>query len=156
MGAWSHGTDRRFLCGTETVTFRPGFRRIHPRWLLVGLLLLATGCQAGRPTRPPRHGGDQYLIRQSELESTRQSNLYDAIRQLRPFWYTRDVRNQRNPESAVSVYLDDQLVGGLSALRRLPIYTVAAVRYMSPTEAQVRYGQANGLRPAILIESARP
>lgn len=118
------------------------------------LLLLAVGCYSGRPTRPQSGGTDQYLIiKNAELETTRQSNLYDAIRQLRPFWYTRDTRS--SSDGAISVYLDGQLIGGLGALSRLPIYATATVKYMSPTEAQVRFGQTNGLRPAILVESVR-
>lgn len=119
----------------------------------VFLLLLVAGCYSGRPTRPQPGSLDQYLIRNAELETTRQSNLYDAIRQLRPFWYTRDTRS--SSEAAISVYLDDQHIGGLSALRRLPLYATATVKYMSPTEAQVRFGNVNGLRPAILVESVR-
>lgn len=118
------------------------------------LLLLAIACSAGRPTRPQRGGGGQYLILNAELEGTKQANLYDAIRQARPFWLTRDNRN-RAGDNGVAVYLDEQLVGGLSALQRLPIHATACARYMSPTEAQVRFGANNRLRPAILVESAR-
>lgn len=93
------------------------------------------------------------MIRPVELEATRQANLYDAVRQLRPFWLTRDTR--RSGEGGIAVYLDDQYIGDASALRRLPIHATAVVRYMSPTEAQVRYGQVNALRAAIVVESAR-
>lgn len=119
------------------------------------LILLAMACYGGRPTRPQGSSGDQYLILASELESTRQSNVYDAVRQLRPFWFTRDVRN-RSGEAAIAVYLDEQLIGSLSSLRRLPTYIVSRVRYMSPTEAQVRFGSINGLRAAILVDSEKP
>lgn len=94
------------------------------------------------------------MIRLAELEATRQSNLYDAVRQLRPFWLTRSTRN-RSGEAGIAVYLDDQYIGNASALHRLPVHATALIRYMSPTEAQVRFGPVNGLRPAIVVESAR-
>jgi hypothetical protein len=120
---------------------------------LMAFAILATACYTGRPTRPGTdRGGDRYLILAAELESTKQQTLYDAIRQLRPFWLTRDTRGSAE---GVTVYLDDQQIGGLSTLQRLPIHATARVRYMSSTEAQVRYGSNNGLRPAILVESAR-
>jgi hypothetical protein len=93
-------------------------------------------------------------MKSAELEASRQSNLYDAIRQLRPFWLTRQTRN-RTGEAGIAVYLDDQFIGDPNALRRLPIHATSQVRYMSPTEAQVRFGQVNGLRAAIVVESAR-
>jgi hypothetical protein len=79
--------------------------------------------------------------------------VYDAVRQLRPFWF-RDARN-RGGEAGFVVYLDGQPIGPLSALGRIPVYAAARVRYLSPTEAQVRFGSINGLRPAILVESEK-
>ena len=117
------------------------------------LTAVLVACGGGRRTRPTPPG-DQYLIKVAELEATRQSNLYDAIRQLRPFWLTRDTRN-RAGEAGIAVYLDEQFVGGTQQLSRLPIHATAQVRYLSPTEAQVRFGQVNGLRAAIVVESAR-
>lgn len=121
-----------------------------------GILVLAAflvACGGGRRTRP-QPLGEQYLVKATELEATRQSNLYDAIRQVRPFWLTRATRN-RGGEAGIAVYLDEQYIGNAGALRRLPIYATAQVRYMSPGEAQVRFGQVNALRAAIVVESAR-
>lgn len=123
---------------------------------LIGTAILAAllvGCGGGRPSRP-QPAGDQYLIKLTELETTRQANLYDAVQQLRPFWLTRDTRN-RPGAAGIAVYLDDQYIGNISALRRLPVHATAQIRYMSPTEAQVRFGQMNALRAAIVVESAR-
>ena len=139
----------RFNFGTPNVTPRHLFRAVGTAFLAVLLL----GCTTGRQSRP-QPPGEQYVIKAAELEATRQSNLYDAIRQIRPFWLTRETRN-RSGAAGLAVYLDDQYVGGTSALSRLPIHATARVRYMSPTEAQVRFGQVNGLRAAIVVESAR-
>lgn len=114
-----------------------------------------SACSSGRPARP-RQQGEQYLIAQAELESTKQQNLYDAIRQLRPFWLTREMRRGTSGDAQILVYLDQQQLGGIGQLARLPVSATARVRYMSAAEAQVRFGVMNGLRPAIIVETARP
>lgn len=113
------------------------------------LLSAIAACYGGRPTRPANQG-DPYLIKSEELSRTNQTNVYDAVRQLRPFWITR------TGEAGIAVYLDEQLIGGLGTLRRIPLHVAQRVRYMRPSEAQVRFGSVNGLRAAILVDSERP
>ena len=127
------------------------------RWLSSLIVVLALGaCSgAGRPSRP-LPPGEQFVVLAAELERSGQTNLYDAIKRIRPFWFTRDTRNLPQGEGSIAVYLDDQQIGGTGALRRLPISTTAIVRYIFPAEAQLRFGQINGLRAAIAVESARP
>lgn len=126
-----------------------------PAFLARSLLIVAlAACSAGRPIRP-QPAGDQYLIAQEELQRTKQENLYDAIRQTRPFWFTRDTRRAGAAAGDVAIYLNEQLIGGLAQLRRIPVAATARVRYLSSTEAQLRFGPPNGLRPAILVESER-
>ncbi|MEX2177603.1 MAG: hypothetical protein WD801_02765 [Gemmatimonadaceae bacterium] len=115
------------------------------------LLLLVAACAGGRPIRP-QSGGDQYLILAEELRgASQQANLYDAVRELRPFWFTRHVRTG----DQIAVYLDDQRVGSVNMLQRIPVTSAQAVRYLSPTEAQVRYGPNNQMRPVIAIDTPR-
>lgn len=111
------------------------------------LLLLAAACQSAR-----RSGDDSdrdpYLIKAEELEASNRANLYDAILELRPRWLKRAGRpNVGDPY----VYLDDQVLGTAGALRRFLPSEIAEVRYLSPTEAQVQYGQKNYGRPAIVL-----
>jgi hypothetical protein len=130
------------------------------RALTLGLALLAVagGCgskKSGPDTRPePTASRDQYLILADEIEKTARDNLYDAVRQLRPGWFSRRTRN-RTGDEAIIVYVDDRQMGSVGSLRAVPVHAVRTVRYLSPTEAQVRYGQINVGRPAILIELAR-
>lgn len=126
---------------------------VRCRFAAIMLLLLAIACHRGAP--PPRTGGgDHYLLLATELAATKQNNLYDAVRHLRPFWFERDPQN-RGGDPTTAVYLDDQLIGTVSALGRISIDLAARVRYMRPAEAQARFGSINGVRPAILVESKR-
>ena len=111
--------------------------------------ILLVGCFSGQPrTGPP---ADPYRISTEELQASRVENLYDAVRQLRPGWFRRiGTGDQR-----IMVYFDDQQVGGVTSLGRFTTLSVAEVRYLTPTEAQVRYGQTNYGRPAILLQSPR-
>jgi hypothetical protein len=111
---------------------------------LIGL----TACGAGRPVRQQRGDGDSYLISRTELENSRVPTLYDAVQQLRPLWLSGN-------DASVAVYLNEQLVGGIANLRRISVHLTEEARYMSATEAQVRFGQSNGLRPAILVTIRR-
>ena len=120
--------------------------------LVAAFLLLAACHSTTRPSRPDPATGDPYLILASELEKSPRANLYDAVWELRPRWFTR---SSRADIADVIVYVGDQLVGRADALRRFQTSQVVELRYLSPTEAQVRYGQNNRGRPAILVELAR-
>lgn len=113
---------------------------------------VASGCRGGRASAPPT-AGESDVIQADELVASNRHNLLDAVRQLRPLWLTPAA--SRGAEASVAVYLDEQLIGGLTALARLPIDLPARMRYMRPSEAQLRFGSSNGLRPAIVVESPR-
>jgi hypothetical protein len=123
--------------------------------LTISLALLAIACRPGRTTRPEAISGEPYLIMGSELDPARQATIYDAVRQLRPSWLTRPVGG-RTGDNTILVYLDGQVIGNLSVLRRLTVTTAERILYMSPTEAQTRFGSRNVRRAAIVIETERP
>ena len=124
--------------------------RAVARWVLVGALL-ACRPAAGRGTEP-HPGREPYLITADELEGSRRANLYDAVFELRPRWFSRPARGGT---SEAFVYVDDQAVGTTGALRRFTLESVAEVRYLSPTEAQVQFGQRNYGRAAIVVVLSR-
>jgi hypothetical protein len=116
--------------------------------LALPLVVLLASCIARGPRSQP--ATDQSVIHAEELEATRQNTLYEAVRIARPMWFT-----SRGGESAILVYQDDQAVGGAGVLRRISVFSTARVTYMAPTEAQIRFGQRNGMRPAIVVETLR-
>jgi hypothetical protein len=118
--------------------------------VVLGALLAAAGACRG-PGASRQAGTDPYLILAAELEKSSHHNLYDAVRQLRPSWYTRTVQGRRG-ENAIAIYVENQMIGTLSALRRISVFGTEQVRYINATEAQTRYGQSNGGRAAIVVE----
>lgn len=125
-----------------------------PRAILIaiGAVLFATACAPGPGGSPSPRPRDQYLIEAAELESVSLPNLYDAVRQLRPGWFSRGTRT--SGDQSVYVYYDDQQLGDGTALRRFTVGSVERIRFLAPTEAQVRYGQINRGRSAILLQSS--
>jgi hypothetical protein len=119
----------------------------------ISLLFLAIACSTGQNRTGPKVSRDPYLILAAEIEATTSDNLYDAVRRLRPGWFN-PAGQARTGEAAFLVYVDDQLLGATTTLRQFAAYPAPArVRYLRGTEAQVRFGQNNGGRPAVLIET---
>jgi hypothetical protein len=129
---------------------------VRASWWIAAVLLISESCSSTRPARQSM-GGDQYLILAAELEATRHHNLYDAVHQLRPTWFNRDRRGGSAPsDRRLVLYINERQVGTATELRSYPISFPLRVRYMTAAEAQVRFGQANNMRPAIVIETERP
>ena len=51
--------------------------------------------------------------------------------------------------------MDDRVLGAVATLRSVPVGLPDRVRYLSPTEAQLRFGNRNGMAAAIVIEVGR-
>lgn len=110
-----------------------------------------------RPTRPgPSQGAgvSKYLIEGDELNATPGENLYEVVRKARPVWLERTVRGASG-NSAVAVYLDEHLAGSLDLLRQLQVRIARRLQYLSPTEAQLRFGARHGSRAAIVVETVK-
>jgi hypothetical protein len=139
---WSTARRLRFLC-----------LAVAAGWGL-------SACQSSaeeRPTRPAREATpdqDPYLIEGEELRATKAINLYEAVRVRRPTWIDRRVNNQSG-DRAVAVYLDDRRIGSMNILREMPIYVALGLQYLSPSQAQIRFGPQHGTRAAIVVMYAK-
>lgn len=120
--------------------------------VILACLAFATGCATSGRSQRADTRGDPYLISAEELGKSVRYNLYDAVMELRPRWFTRTARqNTGDPY----VYVQDQQIGASAALRRFQPREVGEVRYLSPTEAQVQFGQRNHGRAAIVVVLSR-
>jgi len=113
----------------------------------------AGGSQTGQAS--PQH--DPNVLTAEELATANASNLFDAIRQLRPRWLER-----RGPttftgqaEYSIMVFMDRIRFGAPDMLRQVPISLPQSVRYFAASEAQAEFGVGN-LQGAIQIVTRRP
>lgn len=113
----------------------------------------AGGSQTGQAS--PQH--DPYVLTAAELATANASNLFDAIRQLRPRWMERlgPSTFRTEAEYPVVVYMDRIRFGEPNMLRQVPISLPQSVRYFSASEAQAEFGVGN-LQGAIQIVTRRP
>lgn len=108
--------------------------------------LVAAGCGTGRtPDASPPRSGDDVLL-EEEIRMSKAGNLYEAIRMRRPRWLqraqTRPTALGRAPAEVV-VYLDGQRFGGPESLQRLTATSALWVDFLTPSEAQARFGHDN-------------
>jgi hypothetical protein len=69
------------------------------------------------------------VITTQEIRESRAPSLPDLIRQLRPGWPT-----------AVTIVVNNDVLGGYDMLRNQPISTASEIRYLSRSEAQTKWG----------------
>ena len=68
-------------------------------------------------------------------------SLDDAVRRLRPEWLRVSPTDRQQAERGVaSVYANGSYVGGLEALRLIPVRAVEEMRYLMPTAARSWFG----------------
>lgn len=123
-------------------------------YVLVGLSTTAcavAGASSSRPFSTSRRD----VLSAAEIVASRVTDAYQAVTQLRPeFLRRRGVEIVPRFSGSVTVYLDDLPQGGLESLRYIPLDRVRLIRYMTPSDADIRWG---GSHPAgaILVTTVR-
>ena len=125
--------------------------------ILVVALPLAWACASvGSPASASGPRPDRNLITAEEIAGVSVSNLYDAVRLLRPQWLS-----QRNPstllmgsEGDIVVYMDRIRFGEPEQLRQFPPSIATSVRFLNPSEANAEFGVGH-LKGAILVTTRR-
>jgi hypothetical protein len=121
---------------------------MRPVSLLVLLWLAAAPLQS-------QHRSD--LITADEIEAViaKGATAFDVVQTLRPRWLkVRDAYLGSDPSSIINsqgahVYLDDHDQGDVEYLKTIPAERIAQLRWISATEAGVRYGPTDG--PGIVV-----
>jgi hypothetical protein len=126
-------------------------------WVVAALAVMLVGCGArAEGERAPSARQQQGVITPEEVRTGPQSNAYDLVLALRPQWL-----RERGPTSLggaantqVRLYVDEVRVGNAADLRRIPVPTIASLRFLDPIEASSRwgFGHDNG---AIMITTHR-
>ncbi|HXF94654.1 MAG TPA: hypothetical protein VNI61_01000 [Gemmatimonadales bacterium] len=114
--------------------------------LLLWVALLVTACGTARTSDTGPAASTDRVLLQEEIEKSGAGTLYDAIRMRRPRWLRPTPRGPTSLTRAsaeVTVYLDGQRLGGPESLRRLTAGSALWVEFLSPSEAQARFGSDN-------------
>ena len=119
--------------------------------VLVLTLGVATACAsapAGGTAAATRT--DPNIIRRSELTEAqlRDFTVYEVIQQLRPRMLANLGPTSVGPDGgALQVYLESTRLGDANALKDIRMVEIEEIRYLSPSEATLRYGtgHSNGV-----------
>jgi hypothetical protein len=83
-------------------------------------------------------------------------SLDEAVRRLRPEWLRASPSARQSAEpGAASVYTRDSYVGGLEALRLIPIAAVEEMRYLTPTAARSWFGMFCRCAGGVIVVTTR-
>jgi len=124
--------------------------------LILAATLAASACTgAGRPPSAAPSGPNA-PITEEELERSRAPDLLTAVRSLRPQWLTR-FHSQTVPEArGISVYVNDYRYGVIRDLQYIPSSTAVSVTWLTPGQAQYKYGVGNMNGAISVITTAPP
>ena len=129
----------------------PKLNRSAPLLLLAVLLAVASACSANasgaRATRSD-------MITVDDLRAANSTNLFDAVRAIRPNWLRARSPNSLQNQGQVQVYFDDTRVGGVEALRTIPTQGIAYLRWFDPISASSRWGLDH--EQGAIVVSTRP
>lgn len=120
---------------------------------VLALLLLAS-CAPAQPgsVRGPRPSAD--VITREEIRETGMSDLYTIVERLHPNW-VRTLGSQGGER--VGVFVDGTLMGGLGALRGIPVRRVVRIRYLNERRIfELGQHQREGLTGALMVEIGPP
>ena len=110
------------------------------------------GAAGGTPATATASTRQADVITQAEIDSTLGlTSALDAVQRLRPrFLRNSGARSVRATESGPLVRVDNEMVGGVEALRSIGLSEVGEIRYYSAVDATARFGGITN-RPLIHV-----
>ncbi|HKO16949.1 MAG TPA: hypothetical protein VJU87_11970 [Gemmatimonadaceae bacterium] len=134
------------------------------RRLLFGMLLVSLGActpatsSLGTMDRAAFTSASSDVLYAADLVSSTAADVYEAVLQVRPDFFRRHERLDRpvafRRAEAPRVYLNGVDIGGMDAMRSIPLGAVISVRYVSAAEAMFRWG-TDGAGGAVLVTTLR-
>ena len=124
-------------------------------------MVAVIGC-ASTPSRPdgttPLRKGNVLTAEEIASAHADINTAYDAVQRLRPNWLAP--RGTMSSSTAGSnyaqVFVNDQFVGDIAALKNINAYQVGDVRYYDPSQAGGRFGIRAGTNGAIEVIMKQP
>lgn len=128
--------------------------------VFVGLTLTACAAATTHSSRSMGISGmGREVLTAAEIVASRVTDVYQAVSQLRPeFFRRRPIAQPLTPYTnlSIAVYLDDMPYGSTESLRQIPLDRVRLIRYMSPTEANLKYGGSHASGAILVTTIVRP
>lgn len=120
------------------------------RSVIAAVGLIALGGCASVQTGGSQDSTPDHALFAPEIVAARVTDVYQAVLRLRPDFLHRGERPDSRDQSPdqIRVYLDDVDLGGIEALRRIPLDAVTQIRFVPATEADMRWA---GRHPAGVI-----
>jgi hypothetical protein len=131
-------------------------RRMLQGMLFAALLIFPTACATRTTdTQSAAPSGRRDLLVREEIEKTQWANAYDLVRNLRPQWLRVRGRDTITGDpGGVQVVLDDVRIGGVEALRTMPVSGVTYLQWLDGITASQRWG--TGFGNGAIFVSTRP
>lgn len=102
----------------------------------------SSGSGASAAAGQPGRAAD--VITESELATAAVPDVYAAVERLRPaFLRTRGQSTIGGATVPIRVYVNGLLLGDATSLRQLVVSDIKEIRYLSPTDATMRFGTGN-------------
>jgi hypothetical protein len=134
------GQSRRHTI-TSRVHRRHGAAR---RFFTVAMVVLSATACSSSGTQAANGGArpGPNLITADEISKTTAQNALEVVQKLRPAMLRRPSMASANAQSKgeLVVYVDNTRYGPVDNLRQIPASSIAAVRYFSASESQMKWG----------------
>ena len=136
-------------------------------WAILIVPLLASACGPAvaasahstyeqRALVPVGRQSSSDRVARAELAPLADLTFEEALRRLRPEWLRPSPTTRQAAEPGVaSVYVNDAYVGGLDALRLIPIDAVTNARYLTPSAARSWFGMFCHCAGGVILVSTR-
>ena len=110
--------------------------------LLAGISITACATAATPGPRSTFSQAGRDVITAAEIVASHVTDAYQAVAQLRPEYLRRRGATAMLSFTppAVVVYLDDLPYGGAESLHTIPLERVRLIRYVDPSDAEMRWG----------------
>ena len=105
--------------------------------------LIATACSSSSTPAPSGAAkSSPNVITADEISHVSVQNALEAVQKLRPAMLRRPQVASANGQSKgeLVIYVDNTRYGSVENLTQIPASTIAAVRYFSPSESQMKWG----------------
>lgn len=123
------------------------------RWF--GILLFASLVTACASSGAGGARMDRNLLTREQIAETNRQNAYEVVESLRSNWLrTRGPTSLNSSDAVVQVYIDDNRLGGVDALRTINTSLIQYIRWFDGIAATGRWGLDHGA--GVIFVSTRP